>query len=198
LWNNIWLAPDLNQNTDVAYFDKEVKKIRSLHGEKHHALITLSPFFTGPDWLFDALEKAAPSFRWWIRLHHNTSPTTKARLYSLFSGVSDVELEKSTDLPLPSLLSYADVHITIESGCTVEAAEFGVPTIIVSAQGAIMYSELISSGWAAVADNQDSFCRLLESFLGNRPTNCDKHNLRNVDIVEKFLKETNQVNKNAG
>ena len=192
LWNNIWLAPDLNMNADVAYFDKEVEKIRSPHGGKHHALVTLSPFFTGPDWLFDALEKAAPSFRWWIRLHHNTSSTTKGRLYSMSSKLSDVELEKSTDIPLPSLLHYADVHITIESGCTVEAAEFGVPSIIVSAQGASMYSELISSGWAAVADNQDSFIRLLEGFLENRPTNRNKHNLCNRDIVEKFMIDTSQ------
>jgi UDP-N-acetylglucosamine 2-epimerase len=66
-----------------------------------------------------------------------------------------INIEEATKDPLPQLQSNAKLHITHSSGATIEAAEFGVKTILINEIGKNYYAGLIAENKALYIDYDD-------------------------------------------
>jgi hypothetical protein len=103
------------------------------------------------DALAAQIEAAPPSWRWWIRRHPAASAYQDAEFARLVSlRRSNVVVEESSVLPLPTLLRHMSVVVSRFSGASTEAAFLGVPAIFISEEARGQFSELIDQGFAAV------------------------------------------------
>jgi hypothetical protein len=71
------------------------------------------------------------------------------------TGNEHWDLDVATDQPLYALLRHVDAHVTHSSSAVVEAAEFGVPSVLFSEVGAELFPGPIAAGWAAVSVDGD-------------------------------------------
>jgi hypothetical protein len=74
---------------------------------------------------------------------------------SLFDA-DPTEIATASVLPLYSLLRLADLHVTHSSSTVVEAAEFGVPSLVLSRYGLELFPEQSASGMARLVDTADA------------------------------------------
>ncbi len=106
------------------------------------------------DWetLADQIIMSPPEWRWWIRRH--PASTTKqneefGRLLEL--RLPNVLIEEAA-IPLTSLLRLVQVVISLESGTSVEAARFGIPSLFLSPAASELFADLIDKGQARTID----------------------------------------------
>jgi len=93
------------------------------------------------------LREAGERFAFWARLHPlmlDRRESIRARLAS----AGRCELDAPTDLPLPALLPCVDVHLTHSSSTAIEAAQFGVRSVLSSPYGIEVFGPLIASTMA--------------------------------------------------
>lgn len=73
-------------------------------------------------------------YNWLIRLHpghiHGKESIKISRYLSQFDGYTNIIYRKSTNLPLPAILNFTDIHITHSSTVVKESAWFGVKSVI--------------------------------------------------------------------
>jgi hypothetical protein len=119
-----------------------------------------------PEYLIEII-KSNPSIKWWVRLHPRQFVTqnevidflTKNGIYKI------VNIEDATTLPLPEVLNKVKIHITNSSGCTLEAAQCGIPTILINEIGQQSFPNLIDEGRAFYAENSDDFTAIFEKLV---------------------------------
>jgi len=113
-------------------------------------------------------------FNWSLRLHPllmhgKQNEKSVTLLESVFNGFTHVDWTIATSIPLPSLLSMMNVHITRDSSVSLECANYGIPTLFVSnsfCDSSIIYtiySSLFASNLALICDVDisEDFSRLL-------------------------------------
>lgn len=139
----------------VSGFDRAMTAAAAERPRSENILVTLQFALSdeealGP--LIAGMRSSPPHWRWWLRLH---PCMLKDRAYIkkmvAKNGLSDVEVDRATDLPLYALLRHMDVHVTHSSSTVIEAELFGVPSVIIADYGAEFFSDQISSGWARAA-----------------------------------------------
>lgn len=111
-------------------------------------LITLQPIPSPlPDHVLTAIKDSPPTWCWLIRMHptmtkHRDELSIKLDAYA----PGRFEIDMASRLPLYSLLSQVDHHLTGWSSVAYEALEFNVPTTIFHETGAALYKEDIATG----------------------------------------------------
>jgi hypothetical protein len=90
--------------------------------------------------LFDFIKKCDIGIDWWIRLHPamiqgNNCSAAFTKFQNEFGACTNVFWEDSTNLPLPVVLTKIDLHITVASAATIEAAWFGIKTALLGNAG---------------------------------------------------------------
>lgn len=137
------------------------------------------------------LIKEIKEYKWLLRLHPRQAESKEEfEIFLKEKGILHlIEYEQATSLPLPSLLARTKLHITNFSGCTLEAAEFQVPTILIDQRGVGAFSELIDEGKAI-------FCADYKSLLTNTKklltTEQKKSAIKRYDyneIISELIKE---------
>jgi hypothetical protein len=88
-----------------------------------------------PQALIDVIQNNNLPYYWWIRIHpvqlnSSNSEQTINILSELFKNCPKVSWEECTKQPLPLVLSYATLHITMMSATTIEAEWYGVKTAL--------------------------------------------------------------------
>lgn len=188
LWNNIWKYPSKNRNEFSANIDKQIKSMRKEY--KLIFLLTLSPIYDLPDWLTIAMKKSN-DILWLVRFHHNTEQKLLRRFKKEFSELSNTHFAIANESPLPVLLRLSDLHVTVRSSCVSEAREFGVKSIILSKDGAIIFREIIEESWAFPILTLEEFESMIDSkiFYQSISKDCsDSLNTKsNATIVSDFL-----------
>jgi hypothetical protein len=99
------------------------------------------------DPLRELIAEAGNRFTFWVRLHPvmlSERETVRAKL----GGAGDYELDVPSDLPLHALIPLIDAHLTHSSSTAIEAAQFGVPSVITTSYGAELLDALLASGIA--------------------------------------------------
>ena len=92
---------------------------------------------------------ASPArWTWWVRLHPVMESERSAVQAWCSQQAQRVFVDVPTDLPLPTVLGATDVHLTLCSTVTQEAARLGVPSVVVDARGATVFAPEVASGWA--------------------------------------------------
>lgn len=87
-------------------------------------------------------------FAFWLRLHPSMLER-REEVRALMQGAGAHELDEPTDLPLPILLARSAVHVTHSSSAAVEAAQFGVRTVVTADLGMELYARLVEAGWVS-------------------------------------------------
>ncbi|MDF1672100.1 MAG: hypothetical protein P1U41_01230 [Vicingaceae bacterium] len=144
-----------------------------------------------PEYLIEYI-KTTENFEWWLRLH----PRQLEYLDEIKSFLKNHNIEKkvnlteATNLPLPKILNKTIVHITNFSGCTLEAAHFNIPTILLDQRGKDSFNEIIAEGKAHFIENASVFNTTITSLL-TKTINSYQSNTK-VDyqkIIDNVLQE---------
>jgi hypothetical protein len=117
-----------------------------------------------------AIQQCPEDFQWWLRLHPLVAPDrVPLRAMVKDHGLRNVDIDAPTDLPLHALLRVADVHVTQGSSAVIEAAEFGVPSVISIEYGVELFAAQIAAGMAVVAKLDREIARaVMELAAGQR------------------------------
>ncbi len=115
------------------------------------------------DPLVELLGEPDPRLYFWVRLHP-AMLKDRELIRSRLGLPMAYELDGPTDLPLFALLAHADVHMTHSSSAVIEAAQFGVRSVITSAFGAEYFQTQLTTGLAV---DEFGSKRELESALVN-------------------------------
>ena len=99
--------------------------------------------------LANLLQEAGSRLCFWVRLHPAMLERRNEIRARLCSG-STVEIDECSDLPLQALLPYCDLHLTHSSSTVIEAAQFGVPSVLTTAYGGELFAPLVAAGHARV------------------------------------------------
>jgi len=150
LWIRSWLSAD---SPLVADYDARAQE--ALPAGSPLVLWTLQPGISGPHELGLLLQAAelAPGWIWLPRLHPAMTVSERSTINQALAQLPTPAAARvaADDLPLPALLRRIDAHVTFSSSTTLEAATFGVPTVLTSAEGALYFEDLIAQRWARPA-----------------------------------------------
>lgn len=121
--------------------------------------------------IIPVMKKSDPDWKWWIRLHPCLS-NKKDTLEKMFheEGVKNIEIAKATNLPLYSLLTRMDIHITYASATVLEAQMFGLHSIVTCENALQYFAEQISTGWAIYAPTSDEITASINTLHRSSPT----------------------------
>ena len=134
---------------------------------------------------------SADRFEFWVRLHPSMLDRREEVRALLQTAGGRYELDEPTDLPLPALLSHASVHVTHSSSTAVEAAEFGVRTVLTSALGGELYARLAEGGWVVTeCGDCEQVLAALKGLLAERPPGgTRRRRVRIEEALDELLKE---------
>ena len=170
----------------------ELKAFESEITDKRKILVSLQPLESPINAvLLDAMKQSPEDWIWLLRLHplrRHTAPEIVEILRS--AGVENFEIERSTTLPLFSLLKMTDHHVTVFSSVVVEAAAFGVRTSLIGVEGKDIFKEQIKSGICRSAltstdifsdiDNIESYSKV---FIDNHFIDAEENTIRRTLIT---------------
>lgn len=144
-WIEIW------RKHQFPWTEQQEEQIKPYLGKKN-ILYSLQPFdeihMPGVRELMDSIPN---DWYLWIRLHPRQPKHIREELKTQLSnfGSANFFVDEISDVPLPLLLLYTDLHLTMWSGVVEEAAEFGVPTIFMHENGVKLFQHYIEMGIAA-------------------------------------------------
>lgn len=106
-----------------------------------------------PEYIIDSIRQSR--YEWWLRLHpRQLEYLNDIKAFFNAKNVLDkINIEDATNEPLPSVLDKTKVHITNFSGCALEAAALGIPSIIIDERGRDAFHELIEEGIAIFCED---------------------------------------------
>lgn len=130
-------------------------------------LVSLQPEFDGQgylDLLGRMIAEAPPDWGFLIRTHPCHPPGTIERMARIFHAPR-CEIESSSMLPLYAILQATDVHITHCSSVVLEAAAFGIGSVVFDRLGDEAFGRLPGTRFA---DDVPSILAALEELAGGR------------------------------
>jgi predicted glycosyltransferase len=135
-----------------------------------------------PDWVFDAIDASPRSWNWLIRLHPRQTQQ-RAEIEREFEGrchSASYVIETANDGLLPTLLTAADVHVTYSSTVVLEAAAFGVPSVVLSQDAKQMYEPLFRSGHVVLAESKET---LLQQIIRQANRSVERLSYPSKDVI---------------
>lgn len=152
-WVNLWKdcahpLPEIIRITDKG------KAIAKRANGKSIVLVTLQYGLDYAEQLMPLktlIELAAKDYVFWVRLH----PLMMERREEIrhFLDSQSVELDEVSDLPLPALLPFCNVHVTHSSSTVIEASDYGILSLITSRFGVELFPKQLSAGTAVDASD---------------------------------------------
>jgi hypothetical protein len=189
LWIKLW------KNNFMGIHDVDSSRIQQIKQKsplKSHILYTMQNTTIHP-LVLEAISKTNDYF-WWIRVH----PTLMNQIDIIKNSVKhycNVEVENASKLPLFSIFSAVDVHVTGWSAAVYDAKSFNVPSIVLNNTIAKdWFNAEIHNGWVKISISTSSL-------LENLKTQIDfKHNICNQETQHSTYDGMNKlleiVNKN--
>lgn len=153
LGSNSFHSVEVNGNPWISYI---IKKYDTFSLPNNIILYTMQ-YSELDEFVLEAMANTK-DYVWWLRLHprqmHKKADVVEQlRQRALLDRV---EIELSNSLPLPLLLSRCKLHLSKFSGSIIEAAQLGVPTIIIDRVGISTYKKYIVEGLATGFDPEVS------------------------------------------
>ena len=123
--------------------------LEDLKKRKKVILITLGfPTDVMPVHLLEAMQKAPQDWLWLVRRHPRHKRKKDNFIESLSSyGISNVELQKSTDHPLFLLLTRSHYHLTRYSSSCLEAMLYGISSTLYYPSGYDCFRDYVDQGY---------------------------------------------------
>jgi hypothetical protein len=142
----------------VAVYDTRVHALFARHHGQRGLLYTASGFETDEQLalLGRAITETAGELFWYVRMHPCRLDVDQRIASGLrAAGAVTFDIENATSLPLYALLRHVAVHLTESSSTVVEAAAFGVPTVLWGTLETESFASYVASGWALPAEPAD-------------------------------------------
>lgn len=170
---NPWL--DICDERPEVFYDSIIyDSIKTIQQPKVKLLFCLSGLLgygvTIPDWMLNFISNSPADWLWLFRLHPcelSEREGIKSLLAKLNSN-AQIDVDIATDLPLPILMQNVDVHITHWSTTTIEAAIFGIPTIVVDEKGLDYFINQIPEELLLYANDESSFSESINTALNRK------------------------------
>lgn len=105
---------------------------------------------------------------WWLRMHPVRAHRRSDFAEALAKTQGRYNLAEANELPVYPLLRVMDVHLTEVSSTTLEAAAFGVPTVLVCPSEVGLYAELVATGWAKVVHDMSAVSQAVTEQIRDR------------------------------
>jgi hypothetical protein len=130
--------------------------------------------------LVNFIREKGECYTWWIRIHPAQMQGEVEReilknLNALFYAHDNVSWQFATENPLPLVLRYVDLHITLQSASTIEASWFGISTALLHSRADLSYKyfkELVDNGTAnIIVANQTEIGNWIDLKLKKGKTN---------------------------
>jgi hypothetical protein len=168
-WLNLWEDED---NSIYQYYNNQFNIIPKLAENGIKVLLTLQPGVPNygfSEWLVDAINKSPADWFWLIRLHP-CMINEREKVKKLLKGCSlkNVNIDESSDLPLPLILKKVDVHVTHSSSTILEAQVFGVPSVALNDIAKELYHEQVESSWLVSAYDSASLISMIKEQYDRR------------------------------
>ncbi len=151
-WLDVWLA---GCSQFVIEADQVVREMHAAAGGRKIALVTLQWGLSDAEQILPLLEiirHAGEGWLWWVRKH----PVMVVRGETVHSDLCQesgrVVIDKPSELPLYALLRHVDVHLTHSSTTVIEAANFGVASLVTGQLGVELFPDHIKNGTAKFAE----------------------------------------------
>jgi hypothetical protein len=140
------------------------------------------------------IKKTQNEFNWFIRLHPAMVKDLNMIMKKLKAmGVYHYEISETSSLPLQTILRNVNAHITCQSSCIIEAADFGVLSIITSEYGQALYKDVINSKNAFYIHKEDDIINGLyqiitqKKLLSNDSNVINSKNKAIEELIEKYF-----------
>ncbi len=155
-------------------------------------LVTLSWDVSSKEFIGSTLEVIANTqneFNWLIRLHPSMMDEKSVVQEMLAnSDIHNYELDVSSELPLYTILSNIDLHITHSSSTAIEASYFGVNSIVTSDYGWTLLSGQLESEYINLGITADQISDLIRTQFDNSNRQVDKQLMgRNSNPLDKVI-----------
>ena len=184
------------ENPDRFFGSDNMQKLNILKKAKVRILFCLSGLaqygVTIPDWLVQIIENSPVDWLWLFRLHP-LELSEREKVHNVLKNCSRAkyDIDISTDLPLPLLMQNVDIHITHWSTTVIEAAHFGVVSIVLHEWGRDFFLDQVPEKLILQASDEKSFYEALD-FVQEQKTNNNGIQLKNnpkLDItVQEIMK----------
>jgi len=94
-----------------------------------------------PEYLVNFIKTNNDSYQFWFRMHPRQIQFKNdiERQLKEFGIDNLVNLEEASSLPLPEILNHSNVHISLMSSVVIEAAYFGVHSLVLHADGKVYF-----------------------------------------------------------
>ena len=114
--------------------------------------------------LLEAIRVTPPDVTWIIRMHPVMSAETIDRLANRVLAIrtENIEIQNDAQQPLPAALATVDLHITEYSSVVIEAAELGVPSLVLAEEAETLYEHYVRAGVARFAATAVDICAAIE------------------------------------
>ena len=149
-WMNVWRAGSKWEGVTDALARAQALKHQA--GRRCVILVTLQFGLNAAEQLqglADLLRMTSERFAFWVRLHP-AMLERREEIRGYLANAGQYELDECTDLPLQALLPYTDVHLTHSSTAVIDAAQYGVCSVVTTAYGAELFGPLLAAGTAHV------------------------------------------------
>lgn len=169
LWMNRWKEKESNR-----VFKSSINNARSVIGtSKKVIIVTLQKEVPYKDELLPLLSCSPSSWMWFIRLHRSMKDQID-NMENEFASIKNarVNIREATLLPLYALFKVCDCHITWFSTCAIEAAAFGIPTVLLHQSGIHAFNKYIQKGIMISAVNEKYILGTIEKSFEIQPDKC--------------------------
>ena len=153
-WLDVWRSG--SDWKGVAQARSAARALRERAGARPVVLVTLQfglASATQLEPLARLIALAAPKLAFWVRLHP-AMLDEREQVRGAFAG--DFELDVPTDLPLHALLGCVDVHLTHSSSTVIEAAQFGIGSVLTSVWGGEIFAAQVANGTALIETGESA------------------------------------------
>jgi hypothetical protein len=188
-WADAWGANNKFIDAKSAYIAAQALTARS--NKKKIVLVTLQYGLSPSEQLlplYELIRLASSEFQFWVRLH----PVMLARreeIRRMLISAGEFELDEPTDIALPALLKYADVHLTHSSSTVIEAAHAGVKSVVTSRYGYELYPSYFRDEIAVLeCGTSEKLVKALRKLVSKKVsfTTTDQRTQNASDLVPQF------------
>ena len=207
---NPWFGRFLENDSKDLLVKSEEAKLRQLRADKPTVLVTLQYGLDefAADYVSDGvmvealrevIKSTANQYRWWLRLHPSQMVgATHRKLHSYlnnhFGHLGSVDWQECSSVPMPLVMSNANLHITHFSSAVIEAASFSIPSAIIDPHNNPtgrhwgFYRAQIDSGVAEIVEpNALEIKRFIERWV--TPLRVAKSSAHSNAFIRNFLKK---------
>lgn len=154
-WFNQWRG-------DSAELGDELEKTREVIAAAPFSIVVTTQPTVSLDPVYEAMKDTPCEWRWLFRVHPSQRSLIDEMQVRAKAQHPNVEIHGATQCPLLPLLNLADVHLTGDSTCALEALGMGTPTILFDELGKVNFAEFVGNGTMLLAENAEELRGCLE------------------------------------